>query len=142
MCLLFGRNGRCANLNLQNQASEQVKLVLSASNTPTSVEQEKQQLMALKHLIDARLQSLAQPSVNGSRKPIEFSQYHQMDDKEFNDLMDAEMDGAFAVDEEQAVHSTNSALVAPVAPMMAAPLHMAPVAPMAPMAFMKPDGNP
>jgi hypothetical protein len=61
-----------------------------------------------------------------------------MDDKEFNALMDAEMDGAFEVDQEQAAPSSSqSAPVAPMAPMMS--VNMAPVAPMAPMAFMKPS---
>lgn len=129
----FGRDRRFADVQSQSQASEPLKSVLSTGNALTSVEHEQQQLIALKRLIDARLQGIAQPAaVNGNQKPSEAAQDHRTDD-----LIDAEMDGA-----EQASRLTNSARVAPTAPMMSAPVPVAPVASMAPVAFMKSGDNP
>jgi len=88
----------------------------------------------------APLPAKQRPTKNGQPKldPVMLDEHHEMDDKEFDELMDAEMDadGDYEIDEEPAMPPL-PAPVAPMAPMMPVPA-MAPVAPMAPMAFMKP----
>ena len=160
----------------QKEASPDMIQVLTRPHASGQIEQEKQQLMVLSKLISVRLMQIVPPDTTPTppaepaecaaasepraTKPVQhFKQqqrgkqqdthsdlHHEMDDKEFNELMDADMDGAFEVDEDQAVamphhhHPSQSAPIAPMAPMMSMPMApIAPIAPMAPMAFMKPS---
>lgn len=147
--------------NLLAGATTEMAAVFATSGAFAPMGSEMQQLLVLQELIAKRVAEIAPPTpsavkpiteapqlkpVTDAPKPVENGHVgivhselpndHQMDDQEFNELMDAETDSAFAVDQEQAVSSSpQSAPIAPMAPMM--PVTIAPVAPMAPMAFMK-----
>jgi hypothetical protein len=134
-------------------------LLLTNTSPSASSDTELQQLLTLRELISKRVVALRTPAPslsprvepapavpdalqpnpveNGHAGHADLPNDHQIDEQEVNDLMDAEMDGAFEIDQEQAAppSSSQSAPIAPMAPMM--PISMAPVAPMAPMAFMK-----
>ena len=139
-----------SNSQPQSGANPQVVSLLSFPNSTRSLEHEQRQLLALADLITARLGTITHETASASsstestkqiqeaRRPMEnghrteLPQIHDMDDEEFNNLMDTQ---GFGVDQDQAAQESQSA------PVPASQAHPGPVAPTPPTAPMKPTAS-